>query len=232
MFLSTRLPEHHLGAETKDVVKLGMGLVATMTALMLGLLLASARGEYEAANKALREAAVDVIKLDRALARYGPETAEIRAMVRVGLIHRIELTWSSGPLQEPRRDAPGLLERLEAMQHAIQQLAPKDDVQRWLKSQALQVSSDVLGTRWFLLTRSGDTAAHVYLVSIIGWLTLVFASFGLFAPRNRTVILAMGVSAASVATALFLIIELGAPFDGLIRLSDEPLRFALSKLGQ
>ena len=232
MFARNVLPEHHLSSDAKDVVKLGMGLVATMTAMILGLLLASAKSEYDAAGTALRQGALDAIKLDRALARYGPETGEIRQMVRHALAQRIELTWPSDHSRSSKLDAPAMLVGLEAIQNGIAGLAPKTDAQRSLQAQALEIAGDVAGVRMLVLSRGGDAASVVFVAAVIAWLTILFLSFGLFAPRNATVTLVLGVSAASVAMALFLILELGAPLDGSVKLSDAPLRFALAQLGQ
>ena len=82
LLLQTVLPRHHLHVDSKDVVKLGMGLVGTMAALVLGLLVASAKGSYDAQSTELTDLAANVVLLDRVLAHYGPETKEARELLR------------------------------------------------------------------------------------------------------------------------------------------------------
>ncbi len=232
MFARTVLPAQHLADDSKDVIKLGMGLVATMTALILGFMVASAKSAFEAQDTALKNIAANVIKLDRVLAGYGPETGEIRQMVRRAVIYRLHLTWPEDGPSVARLDAPEQAPAPDLIESGILGLAPKNDAQRWLQSQALQITSNVLGTRWLVLARDNDATPLVFLVVVVSWLTVLFMGFGLFAPRNATVTLVLCVCGASVASALFLILELGEPYDGLVKLSSAPLRYAVSQLGQ
>ena len=75
-FIRTNLPEHHLSGESKDALKLGIGMIATLSALVLGLLIASAKSNFDTMNNGLKQAGSRVILLDRVLAQYGPETRE------------------------------------------------------------------------------------------------------------------------------------------------------------
>lgn len=229
-YVRDRLPAPHLSKESQDVVRLGMGLVATMTALLLGLVTASARGVYDAQDAAIKTSAVNVLSLDRHLARYGAETRPTRELVRAAMAYRLETTWPS--------DGPGrgygaaiATPAIEEIETQIVNLAPGNDAQRWFKGEALKLSEDVMRTRWRLLG-SGGAIPFAFLVVVIFWLTVTFASFGLYAPRNATVVGVLFLAALSVALALFLIVELDGPFDGLIRVSSTPIRFALENLGQ
>ena len=93
ILLRAVLPEHHLSKETQDIVKLGMGLVGTMAALVLGLLVASAKGSYDAQSAEVTQLAANVAMLDRALALYGPETKEIRAILRNAVRRVLDQMW-------------------------------------------------------------------------------------------------------------------------------------------
>src|SRR5258706_2839022 len=82
VFLRSALPQQHLSAESKDIVRLGMGLVGTMAALVLGLLVASAKGSYDAQSSELTQMSANIVLLDRILAHYGPEAKQTRDMLR------------------------------------------------------------------------------------------------------------------------------------------------------
>jgi len=219
------VPAHHLSADSKDVVKLGVGLIGTMTALVLGLLVASAKGSYDAQRSELTQMAANTILLDRALAHYGPETGEVRGMLKVAVAAMIDQIWASGAARGPNV-------RREVLFDKLQELAPRTDSQRAIQSQAESMAVNLAQTRWLLFEQSGSSISTTFLVVVIFWLTILFISFGLFAPRNATVIVTLLVSAISVAGAIFLIPELDHPFSGLIQSSSGPLRNALTVIGK
>lgn len=224
-----RLPDHHLSSESKDVVRIGMGLVATMAALILGLVVASAKSAFDAQDSAVRSIAADVLTLDRTLSQYGPETASIRAAMRRAIEARLKKSWADEDAP-PSRDAwtaPG-----EGIEELLLSLTPQNDAQSWLKSQALSAASDVLKTRWTAFASAGSTVPTPFLVILVFWLSALFWSFGLFAPTNPTVVSVLLLCAASVAAAVFLILEMEGPFSGVMRISSAPLRSALELLGR
>ena len=224
------LPQDHLSAESKDVVKLGMGLVATMSALVLGLLVSSAKSTYDSQSSEVTEMSAKIVFLDRMLAHYGPETKEARAALRSAVVASIDRIWPAehergSEASPPLTSAEGLLDK-------IQSLAPKDDVQRWLQGQALNMAIGLGQTRWLLYEQGASSVSKPLIVVLVFWLTAIFISFGLFAPRNTTVAAALLVSGLSVSGAIFLILEMYAPFSGWIKISSAPLHFALAHLGQ
>jgi hypothetical protein len=233
MFLRMVLPEHHLSDESKDVVKLGTGMIATLAALVLGLLIASARGSFDAMNSGLVQTGSRVILLDRVMAQYGPETKEIRDQLRRNVSSVIDQVWSKE--RERERDMRFLDPKigLEALQDKLRQLSPQNDAQRWLQSRALQVSGDIAEWRWLLVQLRGHSSLPMpFFMMLVSWLVIIFFSFGLFSPRNATVIAVLLVCALSASGALFLILELDQPYGGLITISSDPLRNALPYLGQ
>lgn len=229
--LRGRLPAAHLEKDTQDVVRLGMGLVATMTALLLGLVTASAKSIFDENSATVRAAAVSFLTLDRDLARYGAETAPIREGLKRMLAFRIERTWpeSGRPGNALAETLPP--EQVEGIGTQILALSPQDESRRWLKTEALRQSEEILRARWRVL-EAGSNLPRPFLIAVIFWLSATFASFGLYAPRNATAIGVLGVAAISVAAAVFFIVELDGPFDGWIKVSGEPLRFALENLGR
>ena len=231
MRLRESLPGHHLSDDSKDTIKLGIGLIATMTALVLGLVTASAKSAFDAMDTAVKQGAEDVLALDRTLARYGPETGEIRAAVKEAILRRIELTWPEGPSRPADElDPSALLGSVEKVADQIRALTPQNDTQRYLQSRATDLTETLLEARWAGLGGSSTSIPPLFLLVILFWLTVTFTSFGLFAPRNATVFAVLVVCALSVAGAVFLITELDQPFDGLLRVSADPMRFAYAHL--
>jgi hypothetical protein len=228
IFLNAALPQHHLSADTRDVVKLGMGLVGTMSALVLGLLVASAKGSYDAQSAELTQMSANIALLDRILAVYGPETKEARDLLRGAVARLHDQLWSkddSSPMARP--SAGG-----EIVYEKIQGLAPKNDAQRSLQAQALSIAMGLEKTRWLMYEQTATSVSIPLLVVLVLWLTFIFISFGLFAPFNGTVISSLFVSALSVSGAILLTLEMYEPYAGLIQISGAPLRAALAHLGQ
>jgi hypothetical protein len=230
MFVRSVLPEHHLSADSKDVVKLGIAVIATMSALVLSLLIASAKSAFDTRSNQLVQASADIIMLDRALARYGPETKEARALLQrsvAGTVERFSPAQGKRSIAIDARASP-----VEALYDKIDELSPQSDAQRSLRNQALTMAVDLGHTRLLLFENMGTSIPVAVLVVLVFWLCIIFASFGLFAPRNATVIAVLGVCALSVSGAIFLILELDRSFEGLLQVSGAPLRSALAQLGR
>ena len=224
------LPEEHLSTDTKDVVKLGIALIATMAALVLGLLIASAKSTYDTRRNQLLQVSADINLLDRVLANYGVETKDARTMLQRSVAGALEQFW---PTDGHR---PSMIDRrassVETLFDNIQQLSPHSEAQRSLQSQALTMALDLGRTRVLLFEQLDSSIPVPFLVVLVFWLGIIFASFGLFAPRNGTVIAAFFVCALSVSGAIFLILELDRSFEGLLQVSGTPLSAALAQLGQ
>lgn len=234
MWLRSILPKTHLDAESKDTVKVGIGLIATMTALVLGLVTASAKSSFDSTNAAVKQVAINILALDRALDRYGPETGEIRKNMQQALGARVDAIWGHGLSRRAELDpsGEGIGPTAEALAEAVRRLTPRDESQRAAQSRAQDLIESVLQARW-LVASGGDTSVPVPFLSVlVFWLTLTFTSFGLFAPRNPTVLAVLFVCAVSVSSALFLVLEMDGPFDGVIKASAEPLRYALTHINR
>jgi Protein of unknown function (DUF4239) len=234
MWLRTVLPEHHLSAESQNTVKVGVGLIATMTALVLGLVTASAKSSFDAVETAVKQTASEILALDRVLARYGSETAEIRKGLQHAVGKRIDMIWPQGSSKPAKLDPihSGTASQDEGLVDVIRRLKPRDDSQRALQSRALDIAETLLQARWVVLAGTATSVPMTFLVILLFWLTITFASFGLFSPWNTTVLAVLCVCALSVASAIFLVLEMDAPFDGLLRVSADPWRYAHSRLNQ
>ena len=232
IWLRGALPSHHLDADSKDVVKLGMGLIATMAALVLGLVTASAKSAYDAQDTALKHMAATVLVLDRTLARYGSETKPIRELIRSTVTYRVESLWPEDGSPAGKVDSPETTPTVEGIEDAIRNLSPQTDAQRAFQARALEASADLLATRWSVFGSMGSAIPIPFLVIVAFWLAAIFWSFGLFAPRNGTVLAVLFLSALSVAASIFLILEMELPFEGIMKVSSAPLHYALAHLGQ
>ena len=224
------LPEDHLSAETKDAVKVGMGLVATMAALVLGLLVASTKGSYDTQKNEVIQMAAKTVFLDRVLANYGSESGESRDLLRRSVGSAINRMWPDKKSSQAVQLDPSVSSG-EVFFNSIQKLSPQDDVQRSLKSQASQIANDIGQMRWLLFEQTETSISVTMLIILISWLAIIFMSAGLFAPPNATVIIALMLAALSVSGAIFLILELDSPFDGVIQISQRPMHNALVHLG-
>jgi hypothetical protein len=222
------LPQDHLSADSKDAVKLAMGLLATMTALVLGLLVSSAKDGYDTKRSEVTQMAAKVAFLDRVLALYGPETGDARRDLRASVADAVRNIWPTDK-GGPARLAPNQ-QMGDALYVAIQRLSPNDEPQRALKAQVTSLMVDLGQLRLLLIAQSIPSISKPMLFILVSWLVVIFFGFSLIAPPNATTMLALVASAFSVACAIFLILELDHPFGGLIHIPSEPMINVLAQL--
>ena len=224
------LPEAHLSAESRDAVKLAMGLVATMTALVLGLLVSSAKEGYDTKRSEVIQMAAKVAFLDRVLSVYGPEAAQARGELRGAVADAVRRIWPA--------DRNALIELTpnqqagDAVFITVQQLSPHDDAQRALKGQVTSLLVDLGQLRLLLVAQSIPSISTPMLIILVSWLVVIFFAFSVIAPPNATTTIALVASAFSVACAIFLILELDQPFGGLIHIPSEPLINVMNHLAK
>ena len=229
--LRQHLPQQHLQEESLGMVRLCTGVIATLTALVLGLLIASAKSSYDRVNDGVTTAAADIVLLDRTLAQYGPQTHEARAMLRAAVLTSLETVFSAHSRGIADLDTRQGQARVERLQAELQGLTPENDAQRALKARALELSNVVAQTRLLTITQAQTPIPPAFLVVLVVWLAIMFAGFGLVTAKNRTVIVALFLCALSLAAAVLMIEELSRPLDGLMRVSSAPMRYALEHLG-
>jgi hypothetical protein len=245
MLVARRLPGHHLSSESKDVVKLGLGMIATLTALVLGLLVASAKGTYDAQDAAVKQMATNVRLFDRAMSVYGEEadetkkdetkkdeTNKVRELLRQMLTLIIEQLWPQGGAHAADLTPGAAREVGDALYGKLTKLQAKTDAQRALKSRAMDLAADMAQTRYRMQAQKESSVPPAFLVVLGLWLVTLFAGYGVLAPPNATVVTVLLVCALSIAAALFLMLELGRPFAGVIQVSSAPLQDALSQIGK
>lgn len=232
LLVSRLLPEHHLRDHSRDTVKVVTGLIATLAALVLGLLISSAKTTFDGVDTAITQSGAKVILLDRALENYGPETKDIREHLRGTVVAGIEMFWPGEKAEGTGLAGFERANAMEVLQAKIRELAPATDLQRQLRSEAEKLSGEMLESRWLLIAQSQRAIPMTFVVVLLFWLTMLHISFGLLAARNATVITVLLISALSVSGAMFIILEMDHPLDGMLKVSSAPLRKALELIGR
>jgi hypothetical protein len=232
MGLGRLLPGHHLNSESRDAIRLATAIVGTLAALALGLLIASAKTTFDNADLDVRTSAARVVLLDRVMAHYGPETDEARAQLRKLLEKRLSRGWTAANADDISAGSAGEFQEIEAVQSELRSLTPTTEPQKILQARALQVSGVVAEGHWLVVESAHEGLPWAFLAVLVLWLGLMFATFGLQAPPNATVISVLVVCALSVAGAIFLIVQMASPYQGIIHVSEDPIRYALTRLGQ
>jgi len=231
MILHEKLPGHHLEGSSLELIKLLVGLVASMSALVLSLLIASASSSYNQQNNALSTLSANIVLLDRTLELYGPDAKMTRDDLRDLIRQTHDRIWSPNGVRpevltsiETQRSVRANVERLLS-------LLPRTDLQRALQTQALQESNSIAQSRVLMIAQLGSSIAWPFLAVLVVWSCMLFLGFGLFA-RNWTVTFALLGGALTVAGAIFLLLELSDPYHGIMRISDGPLRSAMDQIDQ
>jgi hypothetical protein len=230
MAVRRAVPEDHVGSDAKEVVRLATALIATMAALVLGMLVSSAKSSYDARKNEVAEISAEIIAIDRLLAKYGPETGEIRAEFRQLVVAGLDRIWPS----EASRQVdlrPG--DHAEAVVNQMELLTPKNDRQTAMKAQTVSMIMSLRQTEWLLFLRMEQNAVPLpLLVVLVSWLAAIFIGFGLFAPPNATVVVTLALGALAVSSAIFIILEMYTPFSGVLRIAPTPILDALREMGR
>jgi hypothetical protein len=232
LYLRTILPGHHLSDESAGALKLAVGLIATMAALVLGLLISSAKSSFDTVNGEVVQNAASIILLDRVLAKYGPETKEVRDLLKQRVGMSIQMLASREPAQIAKLRGLEAIRRAESLPLMLEELTPRSDAQTQLRARAIQIADEVLAARQLTMLQAVGSPPTPLLIFLALWLSIIFSSFGLFAPANATVIFGLLLGALSTSGAILLILEMNTPLDGMITVSLEPMREALAMLGQ
>ena len=229
-YIARRLPGHHLSSETQSVVTVAVAVIGTLSALVLGLMITSANSSFSARADEVRELSLQLIRMDRKLRRYGPEADDARAKVRV---------WAAAKTQQlfpekgkPTPSSQTTIIMLESVQDALLALNPKGERQMYLRTLCVTLSSTLIQARWSLEQRRGHSIPVPFLVLLIFWLSIVFASFGLFAPANRTALVTLFLCAVAVSGGIILIEELDNPLSGFITVPPDSMRKALVEINR
>lgn len=229
--LAELIPKKYLQDDSKKSINLGIGLVATMTALILGLITASTKTSFDLMDSSMKQSAIQILTLDRVLDQYGPETQSIRAAWKLAVGDVLKSNTIRRSTEEEVAEGQ-FFNEVERLSNQVRKLRPKDENQRKLYTRAMEISDEMLKSRWFVVTSIGPSIPLPFLGILLFWLTVTFVGFGLISPRNRLVVGMYFFSALSTASAIFLILELDGAFDGFIFIGSDPLAFAYRLLNK
>jgi hypothetical protein len=224
------LPEEYRRDATQKVVQTATGLISLLSALALGLLVATAKNKFDTDNQQIEQFAASLMLLNRELTNYGPEARDTKDILRKYTISKIAETWPRGPGPKPGPEDPPAWKLLESLQESLTGLAPQTESQRAEATRASQTTVDLAKTTWLQAAEVSQHVPHPFVLILIVWLFVLFVSFGLFAPRNALVVIALLVGALSIAGAVVLIVDMDSPFEGMIMVSADPMQEALAKM--
>ncbi|WP_395710938.1 hypothetical protein [Reyranella sp.] len=224
--LRSRLPEPHLTGDSKEVIRLATALVGTLTAVVLALLFAATRTSFEHTSSYVSRLAADITELDEILRDYGPEAAPVRTQLRAEIGPLIDSIWQEQAVKAGRPTSLRTAHDASAT-YLLRQLQPKNSVQASLQARALAITTDIAQTRLALFAQPPDSVSHPFIIVLVLWLTFIFTTFSMSAKPNPTLTIVLGVCVLSASAAVYLILELGQPFDGLMQVSNDTLRSAL-----
>ena len=230
MALRAWLPAAQFTPATKEVVRLGAGLLATLAAVVISLLIASAKNSYDTQDAHFRQLAAHLVLADQLLAQYGPEATEVRQLMRRSVPAAMDRIWREKRTAAPQSTAFTATSLAEQFSHAIETLSPANDAQRVLKPRIEQASGDIAGDRLLIFADGDKPILTPFLLILMVWLAVIFASYSLFVEPGVFVGIALLIFALSVSSALFLIADLSQPFAGLMQISGEQFRNALAPL--
>ena len=228
-FLLGRLmPEHYRQDATRRIVQTSMGMVSLLSALVLGLLVATAKNKFDTTNKQIEEFAANLMWLDRELINYGEDGKAITPLLKQFALSKLAASWPQNAEPRPGADALPSWRLLENVQQKVRALAPQTDAQRSALTNALEITNELNKTSWLQRAQESGHVPHPFIFILVGWLCLLFVSFGLFAPYNMLAVVALLICAASLAGALTLVADMDRPFEGFITISSQPLQDGLA----
>jgi hypothetical protein len=228
LVLHAKLPAQQREEDTQGVVRLIANIFVVMTSLVLGLMISSAKGRYDAVNRDVHTFAIGLIMLDKLLVLYGPEAAEARKHLLVYSEQALHTKWETqDPLAGAHKSAEHLLNDVGTSLRAIR---PTDDARLSVWNDAREQYRKLLELRWVLVEQAEGSIPKPLMRLLIGWLALVFASFGFRAPLNAVVVTGLVLASALMTGAIYLIVDMDAPFQGPIQISSAPLERAIAEM--
>jgi hypothetical protein len=224
------MPEKYHDDSTRAIVQTATGMVSLLAALVLGLLVATAKNKFDTSNKQTEEYAASLMLLDRELVNFGPGANETKSLLRKYTAAKIAETWRQTENPKPKLGSPPAWQLLESLQLSIRDLKPEFEAQRSALANASSIAAELNKTTWLERAEEMDHVQHPFILILLAWFAILFFSIGLFAPRNGLVIAALVVGALSIAGAVVLIADLDSPFEGILVVSAEPMQEALARI--
>jgi hypothetical protein len=229
MLVARCLPGRHLSTETQSAVTVSVAVIGTLSALVLGLMISAANRSFSTRSDNVREVSLQLIRIDRNLRRYGPEADDARLALHAWAKAKTQQLFPEKGQERPSNQ--GTIIMLESVQDEILDLEPKNPQQDYLRTLCLTLTSTIIHERWSLEMLTGQSIPFPFLILLVFWLSIVFVSFGLFAPPNPTTIVILLLCSVAVSGGIYFIEELDNPASGLIQISPDAMRKAVNEIG-
>jgi hypothetical protein len=218
MFIGTVLPAHHHNDSTRSHFTATVSVVATLTALVLGLAISNANTTRVAMIQDLSLLSSNIVQAHGLLRQFGPEADAADATLAQYAAHKLADLFPTMPGAHVNLMNPATSALFDQMQEQLLELKPHNDAQHWRQSQALQLSSQIATARWAIAEQGHVGVPQAVVVVVTFWLAILFGTYGLFTPRHATAIAALILCACAVAAAILMILEARTTFTGLIRI--------------
>jgi hypothetical protein len=223
------IPKQHLTDETRNLVAVSTAVVATVSALVLGLLISNANTSFTRLGGEVTALSAEILRLDHILRRYGADAEPARSTLEQYAEQKSADLFPDNPA-DVRLSNPSTYELLQRFEDMLLALKPANARDQWWLTQAMILAAKIGDSRWLLAQQVGQGTPKAFVALLVFWLALLFASFGLFAPRNLTSVAIQILCALAVAGAVGMFLELEQGFGSMVHISSQPMRQAVKTL--
>ena len=231
-YVRLKLPDHHFNEATLGAMRIAVGLVATLSALVLSLLISSGKSSLDLVNTAIERNTVAMIRLDHTLAQFGPSTNDLRAQIKQDYVRWTSFLFSGTTGKTAEITSTEIIQSTYDIQERIFALQPVGPVQEKLQDHALQLWDDIFAGRWLALEHRRGLIPTPLIMILVGWLVVIFGIFGFSAPRSWSMCVVFLLCAISATTAIFVVLDMDTPFQGMVNASKTPMIETLHFLGK
>jgi hypothetical protein len=225
LLLQKVLPQPHTSDRSRDMIGSVVGTTTLLLALVLGLLIWSAYGVYTAQKAGLQSLVSGALQFDQALMEYGPEASAGRALLKKQATEDRQQFWGAGagagypPYSEALANVSTSLANMRERDHFLDTLQPTTELQKRVLAAARGLTTSMGQTRLAMSLQLDNPVPWPLLAIVVSWSLLLFCGAGLLSHLNATTLTSMAFGAFSVASAIFLILELNQPYTGLFHVS-------------
>jgi hypothetical protein len=209
-----------------------IGLLTLLLALVLGTLVGNTYASFAMQKSELETMASRAMLVDQALAEYGPDAQPVRNLMKQALDQSYNLFWRGADADPGQLRPEVALKRWGPIASALDALAPKTPAQKDALGGAKANFAQMEQTRLLMSLQLSSPVAWSLVTSVILWSMFLFCGFGILSGTNPTTIIAMAFGAISVASAMFLILDLTQPYSGLFRVPASSLQQAVEAIGK
>jgi hypothetical protein len=234
LVLQRVLPESQTTGGSRDMIGAVVGLLTLLCALVTGLLIWTAYGVYGGQNAAIQALASKDMQLDLVLSDYGPETLAARALLRQSLSKAIDQMWRADESESNfmAKNFAIAIQTMHSREEVLAGLRPSSDEQKQALTLAKSISDSIAQARMQMSFALASPISYPLLLTVVGWVVLLFCGFGLMSRSTAMSITVLGIGAVAVAMAVLLIVDLSSPYSGVFRASSAPLEQVLAVMGK